>query len=336
LSEKILVRLLKDCVYGKAGSIVEIEENLADIDVLERNKIVERVKTEALEQEEKQDQADAPSREPSKTTEVSPAEKEVSVDPRLIAWLQRRGFRQLGEKPVWTKHDKIGDRIVRLCIDFQHNRWGSRVAYMMNEDTGNWEDSKEFRDCEELLAYKKFRDELKKGEEQRLVIKPVEAAKATEAGPGVLAAEKDQQILVMVEERDEKQILEEMMGAILKEYVYQIPGQRPRLSYAGVKEAARLRGNIHVTKIEIEETKDGSAIIAKAEVYDLQNNFKIWGVSQQRKKMKLKDGREVDDDFCLTKAVSKAIRNGLRACIPEKLNAELISRWLETHRQEEG
>jgi hypothetical protein len=103
-----------------------------------------------------------------------------------------------------------------------------------------------------------------------------------------------------------------------------------------VKEAARLRGNIHVTRIEIEETKDGSMVIAKAEVYDLQHNFKIWGVAQQRKMMRLRDGREVEDEFYLTKVVSKAIRNGLRACIPEGLAAELIARWMKERSGEEA
>jgi hypothetical protein len=282
-------------------------------------------------------QAQAPAQEAAQAPEIAPVEtEEMEVNPQLVAWLQHRGFRKLGEKPVWTKHDKINGQVVRLCVDFQRNPWGTRLAYVLDESTGEWKPSEELRDAEELMLFKRFRDELKKGVEQKLVAKPVEVTTTVETSPGVIAAQKDQQIIVMVEERDEKQILEELMGGVIREYVYQIPGQRPRLSYAGVKEAARLRGNIHVTRIEIEETKDGSMVIAKAEVYDLRHNFKIWGVAQQRKMMRLRDGREVEDEFYLTKVVSKAIRNGLRACIPEGLAAELIARWMKERSGEEA
>ena len=352
MSEKVLVKLLEDCVHGKAGSLVEMEPARAE--VLEKYGIVARVnKLDVKDKHSIPSSGSKPQSEVSSPERVSstaqpqqklgePGQekgtdtKPVQIDPRLVAWLQHRGFRQLGEKPVWTKHDKIGERIVRLCVDFKNNPWGSRLAYVLDEETGDWKASNDLRNAEELLAYKSFRDELRKCNETKFTVRPIETTKITEAAPGVLVAEKDQQILVMVEEREEKQIMEEMMGEVLKEYVYQIPGQKPRLSYAGVKEAARLRGNIHVTKIEIEETKDGSTIIAKAEVYDLQNNFKVWGVAQQKKKMRLEDGREIDDEFCLTKAAAKAMRNGLRACIPEKLTAELISRWLETRAPAEG
>ncbi|MFH1821242.1 MAG: hypothetical protein ABH852_02205 [Methanobacteriota archaeon] len=350
MSEKILAKILKDCVHGKVGESVELDET--DVKILEKADILSRVvkgvpSAPSPKPQEPVRQSSSSEVKNNPSAVVQPKanprgesgqekEKEVFVNPRLAAWLQYRGFRQLGDKPTYTKHDKIGERIVRLCVDFKNNPWGSRLTYALDEGTGEWKDSSELRDAEELLAYKRFRDELKKGNETKLVVKPVASTKATEVAPGIIVAEKDQQIMVVVEERDEKQIMTEMLGEVLKEYVYQISGQKPRLSYAGVKEAARRRGNIHVTKIEIEETKDGSAIIAKSEVYDLQNNFKIWGVAIQKKRMRLRDGCEVEDDFFITKAVSKAIRNGLRACIPEKLVAELISRWLEARTSVEG
>jgi hypothetical protein len=255
-------------------------------------------------------------------------------DPRLVAWLQHRGFRRLGDKPVWTKHDKVGGRIARLCVDFQDNPWGSRIAYALDEGTGEWAPSRELRDAEELLAYKSFRDELRRGEGEGLAVRPAAApaeAGAGSAGGAALAVGSEQELVLMVERRDEDQITREMLGEVLREYVYRIPGLRPMMSYAGIKEAARRRGNIHVTRVEVGETGDGQAYVAKAEVYDLANNFKVWGVAVQRKRMRLRDGTEAEDDFAITKACSKAIRNGLRACIPEKLIAELTARWLEEH-----
>jgi hypothetical protein len=268
----------------------------------------------------------------------SPAKPEAEpADPRLLTWLNQHGFRQLSNKPVYVKHDKIGGRIVRLVVDFKDNPWGNRYAYTLNEETGQWEDSREFRDSEELLAYKQFRDELRRG--TQVSVRVASRPKEVEVAPGIVALQNEQQLYVMVEQRDEEQVMRELLGEVLRQYIYRFEvGGRvvTNISYAGVKEAARRRGNIHVTRVEVDETKDGRAVIAKAEVYDLQNNFKIWGVAVQPKMMRLRDGSEVEDQFCVQKAVSKAIRNGLRACIPEKLIAELVSKWLEEYGREAG
>ncbi|MBW2674016.1 MAG: hypothetical protein JRD89_11470 [Deltaproteobacteria bacterium] len=209
---------------------------------------------------------------------------------------------------------------------------------MLNEETGEWEESRELRDAaEDLLAFKRFRDELERGGRERLTVKPVPKPGGAPAGGQALTVEEGQELILMVEQRDEQQIMQEILGDVLRQYVYRFEvGGRvvTNVSYAGIKEAARRRGNVHVTKVEVEETKDGQAVIGKAEVYDLQNNFKTWGVAVQRKRMRLRDGREVEDDFCVQKAVSKAIRNGLRACVPEKLIAERVTS--STFRDNEG
>ncbi|MBW2560719.1 MAG: hypothetical protein JRE40_07685 [Deltaproteobacteria bacterium] len=240
----------------------------------------------------------------------SPAEP----DPRLVSFLNTRGFRRLADRPAWTKHDKVGGRIVRLVVDFKANPGGNRYGYVLNEETGEWEESRELRDAaEDLLAFKRFRDELERGGRERLTVKPVPKPGGAPAGGQALTVEEGQELILMVEQRDEQQIMQEILGDVLRQYVYRFEvGGRvvTNVSYAGIKEAARRRGNVHVTKVEVEETKDGQAVIGKAEVYDLQNNFKTWGVAVQRKRMRLRDGREVEDDFCVQKAVSKVRPEG--------------------------
>jgi len=71
------------------------------------------------------------------------------------------------------------------------------------------------------------------------------------------------------ERRDENQILAEMRGELIEDLVYGVDIQRRRvtnLSYAGVKEAIRRRGNLEILSILF-------GIFAVAEV---ASNFLIW------------------------------------------------------------
>jgi hypothetical protein len=45
--------------------------------------------------------------------------------------------------------------------------------------------------------------------------------------------------------------------------------------------------------------------------------------------MKIRDGGEMDDDFALQKAFSKARRNALRQLLPESLITQALAKWKE-------
>ncbi len=150
-----------------------------------------------------------------------------------------------------------------------------------------------------------------------------------------------------IEARDESQILAELAGETINEYVYEVKQwdsrnkkelRKIKLSWAGVKEVARLRGNIVLSEPMITDTDDALRIVIKAT--DLTRNFTVFGGCHQPKKMKVndydKDSGEItgshleDDPFYFTKGLSKCQRNALNLCIPGDFAAKCIDRWLHS------
>ena len=135
------------------------------------------------------------------------------------------------------------------------------------------------------------------------------------------------EIVLMTEKRDEDQILAQMRGEVLGTYVYtflQSGRQITSISYAGVKEAIRRRGNVSFypctcchREIHVEET--GDEIRANVTVWDLTNNVKFLGAASANKKL----------PFAYTLAVNKAERNALRKLLPEKALALMIEEFLK-------
>lgn len=135
------------------------------------------------------------------------------------------------------------------------------------------------------------------------------------------------QLAKELEKRDEEQIMQEMRGEIVRSWVYQftLAGRTvTNLSYAGVKEAIRRRGNVDIfpcqccyKPVHLEER--GEEIVAMMKVWDLNNNVKFLGVASARKK----------EPFAWVLAVNKAERNALRKLLPEKAIALLIAEWLK-------
>ena len=134
------------------------------------------------------------------------------------------------------------------------------------------------------------------------------------------------EIVQQLEKRDENQILSSMKGEVVKEWVYQIKGPTgmiTQLSYAGVKEAIRRRGNIgwkpcpHCNQmVHIEE--NDKEIRATVYALDYQTNTAFLGAAEADK------GRP----FAFRLAVNKAERNALRKFLPEKAIALLIQEYL--------
>ena len=135
------------------------------------------------------------------------------------------------------------------------------------------------------------------------------------------------EIVLMTEKRDEDQILAQMRGEVLGTYVYsflQSGRQITSISYAGVKEAIRRRGNVSFypctcchREIHVEET--GDEIRANVTVWDLTNNVKFLGAASASKKL----------PFTYTRAVNKAKSIALWKLLPGKALALIIEEFLK-------
>jgi len=126
-----------------------------------------------------------------------------------------------------------------------------------------------------------------------------------------------------MEKRDEEQILVEMRGELVEEFVYSIPIQGKQvtnLSYAGVKEAIRKRGNVELLQVRTEETE--TEIRGLVQVRDLDNRIDVLGASSADK----------GKPFAYVLALNKAERNAFSKLIPAKWYATLIQDWLQKHR----
>ena len=123
--------------------------------------------------------------------------------------------------------------------------------------------------------------------------------------------------------RDEGQILAEMRGEFLEQYVYsftQAGKAITNLSYVGVKEAIRRRGHVQILDHKVEEVN--GKYRATVLVHDLVNDIDVLGVSEA----------EVTKTFAYVLAVNKAERNAFMKLIPAKFYAELIKEKLSPNR----
>ena len=116
------------------------------------------------------------------------------------------------------------------------------------------------------------------------------------------------QAIVVRESRDEDQILAEMQGAALDEFVYDFQQGNRRivgLSYAGVKQIAHRIGNIRVLEMAVNEAHDPdgntTGYMVKCKARNDATNQEMFGVAQED--VNKQWGR---DGFALAKAVSKA------------------------------
>jgi hypothetical protein len=268
--------------------------------------------------------------EPPSPAIMVPAEEEKKPlpDPRLIQWLEERGFtKSPNGRLVWNRVDQLPDgRVVRLVVDFEKTPGkGSRYGYELDLRTGEWRTANDLRDSHPLLLqYKAFRDNLLAPKPEAKVARVEEAVKELPAGEGQVLIQK-------IEAKDEEQIVEELartdfVSDVLSQYFYCFEHKGRKivgLSYKGVKQLALRKGNIELKDLELREAKDGYIAIVKAR--DLERNLEVYGVAYQP--YNWPDG--TPDNFAVAKVVAKAQRNALRALIPETLITEAYKRWLE-------
>lgn len=131
--------------------------------------------------------------------------------------------------------------------------------------------------------------------------------------------------------KDDEQVMQELQGGFLKEFVYSFPvkggGKVTGLSWAGVKEVARRQGNVSIEDIKITETPETYRVLAKAK--DTSRNVTMFGIAEQAKMMQLRDGNKVEDLHALSKCVSRAQRNAIRALIPEMTIKAMIELYMK-------
>jgi hypothetical protein len=150
-----------------------------------------------------------------------------------------------------------------------------------------------------------------------------------------------------LDKKDEDQILAEMRGDMLSEYVYiickkhkgtegikcdcPIKSKMVSLSYAGVKRLVHLRGKIHLELVQFVDKENEFQAIFKAT--DLVRDLVMYGGAQQAKKSErfgsTAGASVVTDQFAIAKVISKASRNALRNLIPETEVLTLIKEKLE-------
>jgi len=143
-----------------------------------------------------------------------------------------------------------------------------------------------------------------------------------------------------IEERDESQILQELAGESIEDFIYEIVDKKNKkrtvkLSWAGTREMARFRGNITLDEPLISDNDGYVRIVVRGT--DLTRNFSVFGGCHQPKRQKVKifdehdqpmGYQEQDDPHYFTKALSKAQRNVLQSIIPADFTARIIDRFL--------
>lgn len=125
------------------------------------------------------------------------------------------------------------------------------------------------------------------------------------------------------ESKDEYQIMKELEGQVIKEYVYQFKagGKTVKsISYAGIKAIISRRGNMRIVEDEvIKDEKDG-LWYAKVKIHDIVRNLDGVGISEC----------EINKPFARRIAFSKAMRNAYRSIIDEALIVAMIKEWERT------
>ncbi len=127
-----------------------------------------------------------------------------------------------------------------------------------------------------------------------------------------------------MERVDENQILSELKGEFLEQFVYSYQqGNRTitSLSYTGIKEIVRRRRNFSILDYKIEETENVYRAIVK--IHDVENNIDALGASEADK----------TKPFAYVLALNKAERNAYAKLIPAKFAAELIAEKLKDRNQ---
>lgn len=374
LSEKILVRLLKDCAHGKAGSLVEVEP--FEVEILEKYGIFARadkpdVKGEPGSQPQEKPQekpgeskASRPAPEKTQQHEAQPEaglgdkprgppkseEKKAEIDPELAGYLSSRGFTRGPEGVAFTRIEALetGD-IVKLQVDFSDTPKGTRYGYRLDlqSDPPEWKSDPALHDHPALLEFKRFRDDLLARREARVRAPPVTPKPAgVPAGKGAELSllppqekeKESEEEAKEIERRDEAFIIRELKGDL----------KVLERALADYFYSFELRGRrvIGISYAGIKAIIRRMGHIEMTEI-KIEEKERSWFVLVKARD-KLRDIEAYgpatqpkyfpsgeENPFALTIAVSKAQRNAWRVFVDEKVLTETYRAWLEKHGETE-
>lgn len=247
------------------------------------------------------------------------SQKQLENKDEIQVFLDGMGFEASQDKPGLYKKELD---MVTCFWDFRKTPKGNFYA-TSNEDEAFLKD----KDAHQLSEYVEVRKALG-GEEKPPQKKPESYIKHKKDEVAVL--ESKNQAFDLMNQRDDSQVLLEIQGGFMEEFVYSFPTKEGRvtgLSWAGTKEVARQMGNISVEECDILETPETFRVKCKAR--DIMRNVTMFGVAEQSKKMRLKSGDEQLDLHSLSKAVSRAQRNAIRGLIPELFIKKMIEQYLK-------
>ena len=146
-------------------------------------------------------------------------------------------------------------------------------------------------------------------------------------------SEAQENVYELMDRKDDQQILAELQGRFLDEYVYEFPQDGKTvtgLSWIGTKEASREYGGIQVPleKLKI-ITEDDKSVTVAVESFDVYTGTSRIGLKRQQKHLRLRDGRVLENPFYFEQAVSKAQRNAINAVIPYTF----VKAWIQLKRK---
>ncbi len=122
----------------------------------------------------------------------------------------------------------------------------------------------------------------------------------------------------MMDKRDEEQILAEIKGHMIEEYVYQFKAGGKLVtgvSYAGIKAMVVRRGGYEIISDTI--IKEEGSFLAKAKIQDKQLDLQGLGLGECA----------IHEPFARQKAMGKALRNAYRSIMDEGQFIAFIKQW---------
>lgn len=138
----------------------------------------------------------------------------------------------------------------------------------------------------------------------------------------VISEPDEQKAIVLMDRMDLEQALAELRGDVVSKFVYVAKGKR-QLSYAGVKEAARLYRNVHFGATAT-PLADGSWMITSY-AHNLADNTRV-DYPMPYPSFNAADAQEA---ISFRANLSKSLRNALAAVLPISYLETMILRWVD-------
>jgi hypothetical protein len=243
------------------------------------------------------------------------SQKQLNTEDEIQVYLDGMGF-EADENKKGLYKKTVGGRI--LCWDFRKTTKGRFYVSVIGNGFLSDEEARQ------LPEYVEVRKALG-GEE-----KPPKKKEEPKPAQALSVLDSKTQAFDLMNQRDDSQVLLEIQGGFMEEFVYSFPtkeGKVTGLSWVGTKEVARQMGNISVEDCDIMETDTTFRVKCRAK--DIKRNVTMFGVAEQSKNMRLKSGEQQVDMHSLSKAVSRAQRNAIRGLIPEIFIKKMIEQYLK-------